>query len=207
MTRILLLCAAAAAALTVAACGKKTEQARETPPATAAVSAVQDAAAVPVGQASASTMGSHDTPAFVSNAGQSDMYEIEAGKLAETKGASPDVKAFGKMMVANHTAMSAEMKPLIAAAGQTPPAKLDERRQGLIDNLKSAGPADFDKVYLNQQVAAHEEALTLMKGYADNGEDAGLKAGRPRPCRWSRCTSTRSRRSPTRRSRLSDVSN
>jgi putative membrane protein len=69
------------------------------------------------------------------------------------------------------------MKPLITAAGQTPADKLDERRQGFIDNLKTASAADFDKTYIDQQVAAHGEALTLMQGYADNGSDAGLKAG------------------------------
>ena len=86
-----------------------------------------------------------------------------------------DVKAFGKMMVSDHTAMSNEMKPLITAAGKTAPAGLDERRKGLIDNLNAASAAEFDNVYLSQQEAAHSEALTLMQGYADNGDDAGLK--------------------------------
>jgi putative membrane protein len=86
------------------------------------------------------------------------------------------VKAFGKMMVHDHTATTAAMKPLASAAGQTPPAGLDQRRQGLLDNLKSAPAADFDKTYIDQQVAAHQEALTLHQGYADNGDDAGLKA-------------------------------
>ena len=72
--------------------------------------------------------------------------------------------------------MTNEMKPLITAAGKTPPTGLDERRKGLIDNLNAASAADFDKVYLSQQEAAHTEALDLMKGYADHGDDAGLKA-------------------------------
>ena len=57
------------------------------------------------------------------------------------------------------------------------PTGLDERRKGMIDNLSAAAPADFDKVYTSQQEAAHNEALTLMQGYADHGDDAGLKAG------------------------------
>ena len=52
---------------------------------------------------------------------------------------------------------------------------MDQRRKGMIDNLKAASDADFDKVFLTQQVAAHEEALTLHRGYADNGDEAGLK--------------------------------
>jgi putative membrane protein len=175
MKRALLLTAAAAAALSLAACNKaQTDTAKQD--ATTATNTAQDAAAGPVGQMSASTIGSHDTPSFVANAAQSDMYEVEAGKLAQARSKTPDIKAYGKMMVDGHTATTAEMKPLAAAAGQTPPAGLDERRQGLIDNLKTATETDFDRVYVDQQVAAHQEALTLHSGYAANGDDAGLKA-------------------------------
>jgi putative membrane protein len=182
MNRAILLTAAAAAALSLAACNKPATT--PAPPADAAAQAAtdatgaaQDAVGAAVGQTSAATLGSHDTGAFVSNASQSDMYEIQAGNIAATRAKNADVKAFGKSMVVQHTAMSNEMKPLITAAGQTPADKLDERRQGFIDNLKTASAADFDKTYIDQQVAAHGEALTLMQGYADAGGDAGLKAG------------------------------
>jgi putative membrane protein len=142
-----------------------------------AVDKAQDATGAAVGATSAATLGSRDTGAFVSNASQTDMYEIEAGKMAQQRSKNADVKAFGKKMVTDHTAMSNSMKPLIAAAGQTPATSLDQRRQGFIDNLKSASDADFDKTYVDQQVAGHEEALTLFQGYAKDGPDAGLKGG------------------------------
>jgi len=184
MKRAIALTAAAVAALSLAACNKAenaADKAGDTaanmnPGQTAPVNAVQDAAAAPVGQMSAATMGSHDTGAFVSNAAMGNMYEIEAGKMAQQRAKSADVKAFGKMMVTDHTALMNEMKPLAQAAGQTPPTELDQRRKGMLDNLKAASDADFDKVYLTQQQAAHEETLTLMNGYAQNGDDAGLKA-------------------------------
>ncbi|MGZ8362927.1 MAG: DUF4142 domain-containing protein [Caulobacteraceae bacterium] len=80
-------------------------------------------------------------------------------------------------MVRDHTKTSNEMKTALPQSGAnvTPPTGLDERRQGLIDNLRTAG-GNFDKVYVNQQVAAHQEALTLMQGYADHGDTAQLKA-------------------------------
>lgn len=174
----LLFVAAAAAALSLAACQKK-----DNPPATvdagttnSAVNAAQDATSAAVGAVSANTAGAMSTDAFVTNAAMSDMYEIEAGKIAQARAKSAGVEAFGKQMVTDHTAMTNEMKPLITAAGKTPPTGLDERRKGLIDNLNAASAADFDKVYLSQQEAAHTEALDLMKGYADHGDDAGLKA-------------------------------
>jgi len=177
MKRAYLICAVAASALTLAACNRQDAAESEVNPGQAEpVNAAQDAVGAAVGQVSASTMGQMSTEAFVSNAAESNMYEIQAGEMAQQKGQSADVKAFGKMMVADHTAMMNEMKPVIQSAGQTAPSKLDERRQGMLDNLKAANGADFDRTYIAQQEAAHQEALTLMRGYADNGDNAELKA-------------------------------
>jgi putative membrane protein len=177
MKRAFLFAAAAAAALSLAACQKKDSTATPADPGTSnqAVNAAQDATSAAVGTTSAATVGQMSTDAFVTNAAISDMYEIQAGQIAQKKGQSAGVKDFGKMMVTDHTAMSNQMKPLITAAGKTPPPALDERRKGMIDNLNAAPAGDFDKTYLSQQEAAHNEALTLMQGYADNGDDAGLK--------------------------------
>jgi putative membrane protein len=180
MKHALFLSAAAVAALSLVACNKPaatpTDPGAENKTAVgAAVDKAQDATGAAVGATSANTLGPHDTAAFVSNASQSDMYEIEAAKTAQARTKNPDIKAFAKMMVTDHTATSKAMAPLAQAAGQTPADKLDQRRQGFIDNLKTASDADFDKVYVDQQVAAHKEALDLMSGYAKDGSDAGLK--------------------------------
>ena len=187
MNRTFYLAAAGLAALSVAACSKPAADTTAATGSTAAgeavqaanqpVNAAQDATGAAVGAVSASTLGSHDTGAFVSNASQGDIYEIAAAKIAQTRSKNAEVKAFAKMMATEHTAMMNQMAPLVKAAGKEPAKELDQRRNGFIDNLKQATDANFDKTYIDQQVAAHEEALTLVKGYADAGEDAGLKAG------------------------------
>jgi putative membrane protein len=179
MKHTLLLSAAAVAALSLAACDKpaSTTAADTTAAAGAAVHKAEDTTGAAVGAASANTIGPHDTAAFVSNASQSDMYEIQAAKIAQARTKNPDLRAFAKMMIKDHTATMAAMGPLVKAAGQTPADKLDNRRSGFIDHLNKASDADFDKVYVDQQVAAHAEALDLMTGYAKDGSDAGLKAG------------------------------
>jgi putative membrane protein len=179
MKHALVLSAAAVAALSLAACKKPasttTTTASNQTAAGAAVDKAQDATGAAVGATSAATLGSHDTAAFVSNASQSDMYEIEAGKIAQKRSKTADIKAFGKRMVTDHTKTSKALGAAATAAGQTPATSLDSRRQGFIDNLNSASDADFDKTYIDQQVAAHEEALTLLQGYAKDGSVAGLK--------------------------------
>ena len=165
----LILSGAACAALLVA-CNQ--QQAGE------AVDKTQDMASAPVGQTSAATMGGNMVSAYVPNAAMGDMYEIQAADVAAERSTNADVKMLAEMIKADHTAASTKFKALVptAAPDVALPTVLDERRQGLVDNLKSAPAANFDKVYLDQQEAAHTEALSLMQGYAENGGDAGLKA-------------------------------
>jgi putative membrane protein len=45
----------------------------------------------------------------------------------------------------------------------------------MINNLNAASPADFDKTYMDQQIAGHDEAQTLFKGFAAHGDNDQLK--------------------------------
>lgn len=177
MKRAFILATAAVAALSLAACQKPADKAADAVATSEPINATQDAASAAVGATSATAVAAtNSTDGFVTGLATAGMYEIAAGKIAQAKGQSAAVKAFGKMMVTDHTALSNEAKPALVASGKPIPTELDERRKGLIDNLNAAAPADFDKAYLSQQEAAHSETLTLLKGYADGGDDAGLKA-------------------------------
>lgn len=139
------------------------------------MSTVQDTTSHVVGTMSAHTTSS--LQGFVTGAATSDMYEVEAGKIAEQRSANADVKAFAAKMVEAHTATTAQLKSILASMTKQPaaPAHLDDRRQGLIDNLRGASAADFDSRYMSQQVDAHKEALTLMQGYAKDGDNKAVK--------------------------------
>jgi putative membrane protein len=62
-----------------------------------------------------------------------------------------------------------------AAGLAPPPAVLGQGKRELIDALLTAPAADFDRVYLSQQVPAHEQALKLHSTYAESGDTAALK--------------------------------
>jgi putative membrane protein len=142
---------------------------------TEAVSAVEDSIAGMVGRVSAEMTST--TKGFVTAAATSDMYEVAAGKLAEARARSADVKAFARQMVAAHTKTTSELKAILASGkvNVTPPAALDNRRQGMLDNLKGAEAGDFDHRYVVQQVAAHREAKALFEGYAKDGDSQAIK--------------------------------
>ena len=141
-----------------------------------AVNATQDATSGVVGQTSAMTMGANTVDGFVTGLGTGNMYELEAAKIAAAKSKSADVKALAAMITKDHTAAGEKLAAAQAttAPNVAIPTTLDERRKGLIDNLNAATADDFDKVYLDQQVAAHNETLTLLNGFADNAEAPAL---------------------------------
>ena len=107
----------------------------------------------------------------------SDMYEVQAGKLAAEKGQSDVVKQFGQQMVDAHTKTTEELTGIVKSKNIKVdlPANLDAKHQKLIDDLNSASAQDFDKTYAKQQVDGHQEAVHLFKKYAAKGDDADVK--------------------------------
>jgi len=140
------------------------------------MSAVKDTTAGLVGQISAEMTST--TKGFVTAAAICDMYEVAAGKIAVQRAQSPEVKEFAQKMVDAHTETTDKLKGIIANNNNinvTPPAHVDSRRQGMLDNLRGAKAEDFDHRYISQQVAAHKEADILMRGYAKDGDNAAIK--------------------------------
>ena len=52
---------------------------------------------------------------------------------------------------------------------------LDKPHQAMVDNLQTLSGADFDKIYVADQVAAHAEAANLLADYKQNGSKGQLK--------------------------------
>jgi putative membrane protein len=121
--------------------------------------------------------GAPSTPDFVQKAAMSDMYEVQAGKLAAEKGQSDAVKRFGQQMVDAHSKTTEDLTGIVKSKNIKVdlPSTLDSTHQKLIDDLKSASAQDFDKTYAKQQVDAHQQAVDLFKKYAAQGDDADVK--------------------------------
>ncbi|WP_269715204.1 DUF4142 domain-containing protein [Caulobacter sp. NIBR2454] len=170
MKRHILIVGAAIAALSVAACGDKADT----------TSAAQQAATPDANPAATvpSMANEAAAPDFVMKASATDMYEIEAGKLAVERSTNAEVKKYAQMMVDMHTAMSADLKSAIAASGQSlaPATALPADLQDKLDDLRAASAADFDKTYADDMVDVHQMALNVVQRYAEDGDVPALKA-------------------------------
>src|ERR1044071_6139662 len=93
--------------------------------------------------------------------------DIDAGKLAESKGASKDVKAFGKMMVTDHSGVNKQATALVKKLGVKPednPTSQSLKTGGEenVKNLKGLKGAAFDKAYIQHEVAYHQQVLDAL---------------------------------------------
>lgn len=179
MRRHALVALAAAAAL--AGCNRTDTLGENAPPRTPA----PDAPAAPLASNDGETQAlpSPTTVAgLVARVAQTDLFEVEAGRLALQRSRTPAVRAFAQSMVDAHTRSSQSLAAALQAAriDLRLPQDLDRARSDLSADLRSAEPDAFDALYMSQQVQAHEEALQLLRTFAEGGESTALRtwAGR-----------------------------
>jgi putative membrane protein len=93
--------------------------------------------------------------------------DLDAGRLAEAKGASAEVKAFGKQMAADHARVNASAVELVSKLKVTPednPTSKALKSGGdkNLATLKGLSGAAFDKAYLANEVAYHQQVLDAV---------------------------------------------
>ena len=114
---------------------------------------------------------------FVDEASAKGLAEIETAKLALEKGTAEDVKAFAQKMIDDHTRANQKLAEI---AGQNEDLQLADEAT-LMDKakamiLKLRDGESFDQAYANNQVVAHEQTIELFRNYAEQGDNADLKA-------------------------------
>ena len=108
--------------------------------------------------------------------------DIDAGKLAESKGSNAQVKAFGKQMVTDHSGVNKQAVALVTKLKVTPednPTSQSLKAGGdkNIANLKTLKGAAFDKAYMDNEVGYHQAVIeAVQKTLIPGASNAELKA-------------------------------
>ncbi len=119
------------------------------------------------------------TDVFVQRASASSRFEIRSSELARQKAGSDVLKGFAQEMIRDHTTMGQRLQAALGSAArpQTPEAELQEPMfRKVLEQLEQASGAQFDQLYTEAQMNAHEDAVTLFRTYASSGEDERLRA-------------------------------
>jgi putative membrane protein len=129
-------------------------------------------------------------PDFRHQAMASDAFEIQSSKIALGQSQNPQVKAFAKMMIHDH---SLTTKHLLRGSGMTqadidtktqpgPDGKyaandfIDQPHADMLDKIGSESGKSFDSDYMSDQVSGHKDAVAMFQDYSQNGDDPKLKA-------------------------------
>jgi putative membrane protein len=157
------------AAVTLAACtgGNKDESAKDTT--TPAPAPAPAAPAITDPQIAAIVVSANNV-------------DIAGGKMAQAKSKNASVKAFGKMMVTDHSAVNTQATNLAKKLNLTP--EENETSRGMADKGKTTADslskmtgAAFDKAYIDNEVTFHQNVLDAIdKTLLPNAQNAELKA-------------------------------
>ena len=116
-------------------------------------------------------------PNFLHIATSANLWEIESSRLALQVSANPAVRSFAEMIIADHTWLAGNMTAAGKAAGAlpAPPEALMPLDQAKIDQLRATPATVFDGSYRDMQVAAHQQAISLFRTYAAQGDNPILR--------------------------------
>jgi putative membrane protein len=108
--------------------------------------------------------------------------DIDAGKLAQSKSKSKDVRAFGKDMVTDHTAVNKAAVALVTKLHVKPEpnetsASLKNGGTENVAKLRKLKGKDFDKAYVDHEVVYHQAVIDAVdKTLLPSAKNEELKA-------------------------------
>ena len=170
-TRKTILLATACALMAAPAFAASTNSNPGSPMSAKQLNKMETTGAAPSGSAAISTQD------FVNKAAQTNMFEVQAGQLAEQKDQRQPDQKFAKRMVKDHSKAGDQLKSLVDSGKVEAqlPASLDEAHQQKLDHLQTLSGKQFDKAYDEAQKQGHKDAIATFQNYARDGHNAALK--------------------------------
>lgn len=109
---------------------------------------------------------------FVAKVSQGGLYEVEAGKVAASKGQTPFTRDFGVLESHDHEGVNAELKRIAAATGVAIKPGLNAEFSARLAKLKAVPDNQFDSYYLADMKQIHNNDEGLFAKESDEGTDS-----------------------------------
>jgi putative membrane protein len=113
---------------------------------------------------------------FALEAAMGGMLEVELGRVAVEKGASDEVRQFGRRMVDDHSKANEELMRVANGKGMSLPNAIDPKHRSEMQKLSALSGEKFDKEYVKLMLKDHKQAVAAFEKEANGGMDADLKA-------------------------------
>jgi predicted outer membrane protein len=114
--------------------------------------------------------------AYLVDAYQDGLLEIQLAKVALQKATNAQVKQFAQHMIDEHTQLNANITTLAKQKSVTLPTTLSADQQEILTLISSFTAEDFDKAYMDRNVLIHTEDVSKTTIVAQRNTDADVKA-------------------------------
>ena len=108
--------------------------------------------------------------------------EIEIGQMAQPKATDAGVKAFAQQIVTDHRALKTAVNTAVQGINVTPamPADdedlIEDHQAAMKDLTAKAKGADFDKAFIEHEVAMHKKVLDEIEDSLGRGKNTEIRA-------------------------------
>jgi putative membrane protein len=113
---------------------------------------------------------------FVGQANLGAPFQVDSGRLAETKGTNAEIRSYAHLMVASHIPVVDALNVILQHKNITPSnTLLQGAYDAMLFTLKADRGAAFDRNYVNGQVEYQKGNAALFEQEIQNGTDPELK--------------------------------
>jgi putative membrane protein len=113
---------------------------------------------------------------FVGQANLGAPFQVDSGRLAETKGTSAAIRSYAHLMVTSHIPVVDALNAILQRKNVAPSnTLLNGAYDAMISTLKADHGAAFDRDYVNGQVEYQKGNAALFQQEIQNGADPDLK--------------------------------
>ena len=102
--------------------------------------------------------------AFLSEAAEGSMAEIQTASLALTRTQNPEVRTAAQQIIADHTAVSDEVKSIAGKKSAQTSLEISSAHKSVVNKLTKLQGAEFDREFVKAMVEDHEKDV---KAFAD----------------------------------------
>ena len=113
---------------------------------------------------------------FVKEAATGGLMEVELGRLATEKAASPEVKQFGQRMVDDHGKVNQQLTTLAQQKNVQVPTEVTGKAKADYDRLSKLSGEQFDRAYMQLMVRDHRKDVADFRKQSTGAKDAEVKS-------------------------------
>ncbi len=100
---------------------------------------------------------------------QANLFEVETGELGAARGTAADVKKHGETVATEHRGVVKMFEGLLLKRGIKPTAPASsaanvDQHKSIMDDLSGRHGPDFDRAYLEREVATHRAVIAALRG-------------------------------------------